>query len=182
MRAIGQLVQPTDQGAVGVVLGEPHLLEDDLALGVELGLGEVGVDGDVGQQLQASAEVLGRQHDVVVGVVVRGEGVALPAQPLDETVDRAGWSGRRALEEHVLEVVGEPELVRGLVAAARPQPELERHHLAGAVLVDDHHDAAGQNLAAGPGALACPAAGGAGDEGQGQGGQGRRSAHLSPPR
>jgi len=44
-----------------IVLGQPHLLEDDLALGVELALLEARVDGDVGEQLDAGAHVLGRQ-------------------------------------------------------------------------------------------------------------------------
>src|SRR5262249_34586073 len=38
MGRVTDFVEPPDHEAVGIVLGQPHLLEDDLALGVELAL------------------------------------------------------------------------------------------------------------------------------------------------
>src|SRR5438034_511011 len=58
----------------------------------------------------------------------------------------AGWPRRRALEEHVLEVVRQPELGRRLVAPAHAQPELHRHDVARAVLLADDDDAVRQHL------------------------------------
>ncbi len=150
MRHVRHLVEAPHHEAVGIVLGEAHLLEDDLALGVELVLIEARVDSDVGEQLHAGPHVLGRQDHVEVGVVVRGESIARSAQTFDERVDRARGPRRRALEEHVLEVVRESELVGRLVAPAHAHPELERHHVAGAVLLSDQHDAVGQHHARGP--------------------------------
>src|SRR2546429_9990866 len=51
MGRVTDFVEPPDHEAVGIVLGQPHLLEDELALRVELALLGARVDGDVGEQL-----------------------------------------------------------------------------------------------------------------------------------
>src|SRR5438046_966571 len=74
-------------------------------------------------------------HDVVVRVVVRRERVARAAEALDQRVDGAGRPRRRALEQHVLEVVGETELALVLITAADAYPELRRDDFSRAVLL-----------------------------------------------
>ena len=179
MRGVADLVEAPQQELLGVILDEIHLLEDDLLLVVDLVGREARVGREVGQQLDAGAQMLDGHHEVVVRRIVRRVGIARSAEALDHRVDRARWAGRRPLEQHVLDVVGQAELVGGLVAAAHPHPELERDDVARAMLLDDQDDAVGQYRASrlGQRDRARAAGGGApGEPQQGDDGCGAREA------
>jgi hypothetical protein len=105
------------------------------------------VGREIREQLHTLAQVLDRHLEVVVRRVARGKRVARPAEALDHRVDRAGRPRRRALEQHVLDVVSRAELAGGLVASAHAHPELERDDVACAMLLDDQDNAVREHLA-----------------------------------
>ena len=63
---------------------------------------------DVREQVDREREVLVEHLDVVAGVFLRGERVELPADGIDCLRDVLSRAGRGALEEHVLDEVGNP--------------------------------------------------------------------------
>ena len=155
MRRIGRLGEAALQEALRIVLGEVHLLEHDLLLALELGGHEGGVDGDVGEQRGGGAQAREGDDEVVMREVVRRERVAVAAEAFDLGVDRPRWPRRRSLEEHVLEIVREPQLGGRLVASAHAQPELHGDDVTGAVLLADDDDAVGQDVPRRSGGAAC---------------------------
>src|SRR3989442_355758 len=128
---------------------EPHLLEHDFFLELELGLVEDGVDADVGEHLDGRNRTRHRQYRMIERVVERGSSVHPSADTFDIPVHEAPGARGCALEEHVLEVVGKAELQRGLVAASGTYPQLYCDDLAGAKLLNDDADAVRQNVADG---------------------------------
>ena len=92
------------------VLAQPHFLEDDFLLELELGLIEDRVDADVGEHLDGRDGTRRRQHRMIVSVVERGSGVHPSTHTFDISFHEAPSARGRALEEHVLEVVGKAEL------------------------------------------------------------------------
>ena len=130
----------------GIVVVETHFLEHNLLLGLEeIGL-QAGVHADVHEHLDARHDLARRQDRVIEGVVPRRPGVDTSADSLDLALDEPCRARRRTLEEHVLEIVGQPQLARALVPRARLHPELQRDDVAGAMLLDDHRDAVGEDV------------------------------------
>ena len=124
------LVDLTEHEAPRVVLGEAHLLQHDALLEVERGRVERRVHADVGEHLDACHGAPGREDGVIVGVVERRSRVDPAADPFHLALDEARRSECGALEEHVLEVVREPELGGRLVSATGADPELDGDDLA----------------------------------------------------
>ena len=85
-----------------VVRLDARLLEDDLALALDLLGIERRAEGHVGEQLDGGLDRVRRHDDVVVRVVERGDGVGAAADALDGAVDVAGPELVGALEQHVL--------------------------------------------------------------------------------
>ena len=83
---------------------------------------------------------------MVVREVERGAGIHPASGPLHLSIDEASGPGRRAFEEHVLEIVGEAELVRRLVASARLHPQLNGDDVARPMLFDDDANAVEQDV------------------------------------
>ena len=132
-------IELPDEEASGVVLAESHLLEHHPLLTLE-GLGvEAGVDADVRERLDPRQRPRCWQHHVIEGVVERRPSVHPAAHALDVALDEPVRPRRRPFEEHVFEVVREPQLRRCFVATAGLHPELERDDVTGAVFLD--HDA-----------------------------------------
>jgi hypothetical protein len=149
MTAEDHVVELPGEVALRAVLVEPHLLEHDLLLEIELGLVEHRVDADVGEHLDRRHRAQLRKHRVVEGVVPRGARVHPSADALDVAVDESPRPGRRTLEEHVLEVMRQAQLGRGLVSSAGANPQLHRDDLAGSKLLDDDPHAVRQDVAHG---------------------------------
>jgi hypothetical protein len=126
---------------VGVVEPLLDLLEDDVALALELDRVEAGVHQRVGQDVHAGVEELAGQDQVVDGLVIAGPGVDLAAGRLDLLGDLAHPALARPLEQHVLEDVGDAGQRGGLVGGADLHPGLEGHHRSGVVLFQDHLEA-----------------------------------------
>ena len=165
---VHHLVQRLRGDRAGVVQLAPGLLDDHLQLAAEL----VGVDGRVHQRVALDgdrlAQVVGREHHVVGGVIVAGAGVEVAAGGLGVPGDLPRPAARRALEEHVLQHVRDPGPAVRFVE--EPGLHVGHHggHGGGAVALDQEREAVGQHLAA--------HAGGPGGRGGGHAGKGKGSA------
>ena len=143
--------QHAPEGGAGRVGGAADLLQDHVALALDLDRVERGVLRRVGQDVQRGVEAPGGQHDVEVRPVLGGRGVHLAAEAGDRLIDHAGPPRGRPLEEQVLDEVRQPRLVGGLVARARPDPELHRGDLGRVVGLEHGREAVRQADPLGPG-------------------------------
>ena len=126
---VAGLLQEVEDEIVGRVLDLADLLEDDVALLLELGRVEGRALQDVGQDVGGELEVAREDAGEVGGVLARGVGVEAAADALDLLGDGARAAGRGALERHVLEQVGDAVDLGGLVAGADVDPDADRRGL-----------------------------------------------------
>jgi hypothetical protein len=119
-------------GGVELALG---FLDDDLQLAGELGLVDQRMAEGVGLDVHRLREARGRQDGEIAGVIVAGAGVEIAARALGLTGDGPDAAARGALEEHVLEHVGDAQPAVGLVEEARLHVGHHRHHRRRAVLL-----------------------------------------------
>jgi hypothetical protein len=134
-RRLHHLVEP----AVGVVVDPlASLLDDDVALGQELGIAEAEVRHAVGFEGHHRGEMLGRDGLVEGGIVLGGEGIVLAAHQrytVRELARRRVW---RALEHQVLEEMGDARFAdRRVGPAGLIDQHLHDHRRA--VVLDDHN-------------------------------------------
>ena len=108
---------------VGRVLHHLDLLEHNRLFALELLGVEDRVQEDVGQEIDRERQVLVEHLDVEAGVLFGGERVHLTADGVHGTGDRLGAARRGPLEHEVLDQVGHPAAVFGLVA----RPGLDPH-------------------------------------------------------
>ena len=117
-----RLAEEGDHPVVGRVLLHGDLLEDHLALGLDL----VGPEGrrpeDVAEDVEPEDELPGREARVVRRVLLGGEGVHLAAHGVDRLGDLGGRAGLGALEQQVLEEVRGAGHGRRLVTSSRRPP------------------------------------------------------------
>ena len=133
--------------AVGhVVVALPLLLLDDVALVVEVLLGQRVEQVPVPVGLQPEREVQGALGDrlEVVGAVEPGRRVETAALGHQRAEVLAALDVARALEHQVLEEVGEPGPPGRLVPRPDAHPEVHGDGRDGVVLGDDHPQAVGQ--------------------------------------
>jgi hypothetical protein len=116
------------RGRVFLELGE--LVQDHLALALQLVGREAAVQHDVGQQLDEGRQVLRQAFDVEGCVVLVGVGVDLGAQALGVEVDALAVARGRALEGHVLHHVADAVQPPRLVLAAGADEHAQAHRLA----------------------------------------------------
>ena len=110
-----------------LVLVHEDLFEDHLALGLDLVGPEGGSADDVAEDVEAQVEVLVEEAGVEGRVLLGGEGVHLAADGLDRLGDLASRALFGALEQQVLEEVGDAGQFRTLVPRPDIDPEAERH-------------------------------------------------------
>ena len=118
MVAERELVEQLVGGRENVFLVLDQLVQDHLALALELGLGKAAVEDDVAEHGDEARRVLGQAAHVVRGVVLVGVGVDVGAEPLGIEVDLLAGALVRALERHVLDEVADAVEAPALVAAA----------------------------------------------------------------
>ncbi len=131
-------LQPLAELRGRIVVGPlPALLDDDLALRPDHGVGDLQIGHAVGLEPHRQRQVLERHRRVEGGVVLRGVGVLLAADP----GDRGGVLARRhrlgAAEHQVLEEMRGARLADRIVGGA----DLVEHHLGddrGAVVGHQH--------------------------------------------
>ena len=111
---------------VGVVVRFAELLQDDAALDLDVVGLERRREHDIAQQIHRFRETAVERVRVEAGVLLRREGVDVPAQAIDRPRDLDGRTAAGALEEDMLQEVGDPPLPGGLLARARPDEEAER--------------------------------------------------------
>ena len=79
---------------VGRLVGvHQDLVEDDRALGVDVGGAQGRVPHDLAQDVEPEREVLGQQPDVEGGVLLGGEGVAVTPHLVERLGDGGGRAG-----------------------------------------------------------------------------------------
>ena len=106
----------------GLVLVHEDLLEDHLALGLDLVGAERRRPHDVGEDVEAELEVVVEHARVERGVLLGGEGVHVAAHRLDRLRDVACRPGVGALEQQVLEEVRGARPARASRRATRRRP------------------------------------------------------------
>ena len=130
---------------VGIVVVHRDLVEDHVALGLDV-LGREQRGGDhVAEHVHGQAEVLVEDPGVEAGVLLGGEGVELTAHRVqrDRDVERRPLAG--ALEEQVLEEVRAAVQGRRLVAGAHADPDPDAGRADAGQLLGDHPQPAGQD-------------------------------------
>ena len=128
MRAEHRLGRDVVDEVVRRVLDHRDLLEDDLALGVDVD--ERRPEDHVGHDVERALEPVVGDARVDDGRLARGRGVQLAAELVEDLGDLLRRVARRALEEQVLDEVRDARARVGLVARARadPEPERDRAH------------------------------------------------------
>ena len=121
-----RLVEDVEDELPGVVAVGADLLDDDLALAVDLVVGQQRPDDQLGQDVHGTGRLADRQPAPVDGRLAIGGGVARAADALDGLGDEARRRvGLGALEGDVLHEVGDAGLLTGL--AARASQDVGRH-------------------------------------------------------
>ena len=178
---VGQLVDAQEGGDVGlVVVVLLALLDDGVALVLEVGRGEVQVGHAVGLEPQGQLEGVAGDGLPVFGVVGSGRAVADPARLGDDGEVLHLADVRRALEHHVLEEVGEAGSSRRLDGGA--DVVMDGDGDGGDQVVGGDDDA--EAVVEGPGGDGEVQGGGRRDgrqDGEGQEQGGRDSGHVGPP-
>ena len=118
----GRVLQQLVGDLVGAVAGGGDLLQDHLALALELVLGVARDLQDVGQDVEREADVGLERAREVGGGLQAGGGIELAADRLDLLGDVAGAAPLGALEGHVLEQMRDAVLGLALVARAGAPP------------------------------------------------------------
>ena len=101
---------------LGLVLVHRDLLEDHLALGVDLARRQRRVGEHLGEEVERRLRVRVQEPRVEVRRLLAGRGVGLRAHPVEELGDLDRGAARRSLEQQVLEEVREPRLRGCLIA------------------------------------------------------------------
>ena len=122
-----------------LVLIHRDLLQHDVALGIDLGVGRS--EQHLGQQLEGSLGVLVEEAGVEVGRLLAGGGVHRRPQPVEDLGDLDRRVVLGALEEHVLEEMRDARLRGRLVARAGPHPEAQRDRAHRGHRLGDHPNA-----------------------------------------
>src|SRR5437588_2425329 len=128
----------------GLVLVHQDLLEDHLALGLELVGAERRRTDDVAQDVEAEVEVVVEQARVEGRVLLGGEGVHLAAHRLHRLRDLPSRALLSALEQQVLEEVRHTPELETFVAGSDVDPEAERYRAHIRHPLGDETDAVGQ--------------------------------------
>src|SRR5262245_28825113 len=140
----GGVLQELVGDLVGAVAGGGDLLQDDLALTLELLLGVARQLQDIRENIESDADIGFEHPGKVGGGLQAGGGVELAADRLDLLGDIAGAAPLRALEGHVLEQMGDAVLGQGLVPGTGGHPNAERHGFHMRHMVRHHAQTVGQ--------------------------------------
>ena len=130
---------------VGGVLHHLDLLEDHRLLLLDIVRREERPHQDVAEEIHRQGQVLVEHAHVEAGVLLRGEGIHVPAYRVDGAGDRLRGAGRRPLEDEMLDEVGDPPALLGLHAGARVHPHPHRHRAHMRHRLGDEADAVGED-------------------------------------
>ena len=143
--AVGLLGEQVVHHVVGVVVVHRDLVEDHVALGLDVLGGEQRGGDHVAEHVDRQAEVLVEDPRVEAGVLLGGERVELAADRVerDRDVERGPLAG--ALEQQVLEEVRAAVQGRRLVARADADPDPDAGRPDAGQLLGDDAQPAGQD-------------------------------------
>ena len=111
---------------VGIVFVDLDLFQDHAPLALDLSGGEHRVQHQVGQHVERDRHVLGQRLYVEADGLFAGKGVQVPADRIHFAGDVLGRTGARALENHVLDKVGDSVGLRGLATRTGLDPHPHR--------------------------------------------------------
>src|SRR5262245_28776129 len=140
----GHLLQELVGDLVRAVAGGSNLLQDHLALALQLLLGVTGALQDIGEDVEREADVAGQHARVVGRGLQTGRGIELATDGLDLLGNIACGAPLSALEGHVLQKMRDALLGGRLVARADTHPHAHRHRLQVRHAVGDDAQAVGQ--------------------------------------
>jgi len=106
-----------------LIFGPSDLFDDDALFTLQLFGIDEGVEHHVGENVDAVLDFTGKDAAVIARHLLVGECIEGAAPAFDFFGDLAGSSGVGALEEHVLDEVGDAGLVLFFVTAAGLAPE-----------------------------------------------------------
>jgi hypothetical protein len=109
------------------VLDHLDLFEDDLLLAGDVLRRKDRVRHQIGEHVHGERQVLVEHLDVIPRIFLRGERVELAADRVHLLRDVLGGAGGRALEQHVLDEVGDAGMRERLVTRPARQPHANRH-------------------------------------------------------
>jgi hypothetical protein len=127
MAIVQQLVQCLRRDGAGIVRLPLRFLDDHLELAAQLFAVDQRSRVRVCLDFEAMLKRRGREDRVVARVIVDRPGIQVAAQRLGLLRDLADAARGRALEEHVLEHVGDADHVIGFVEVARADVGDDRH-------------------------------------------------------
>src|SRR5438094_246712 len=111
---------------VGRILGLRDLLDNDLALALDLRRIEDRFKKDVREQISRHRQILAEHFRVVTGVFLASERVQYSADGVDLFCDLRGGTLAGALEEQMLDKMRDPVLRRLLVTRSVLNPDSDR--------------------------------------------------------
>ena len=111
-----------------VILGV-NLFQDDLPLPFQVPRRQLGLKDQVAQQVQQPGQALRQDSPVEAGLLLAGEGVALPAQLVDFPGYVQDVAPGGALKGHVLQEMGQTVLGAGLIPGAHVEPNPHRRRV-----------------------------------------------------
>ena len=120
-----RLAEQVEHLLLGLVLVHRDLLEDHLALGVDLD--QPRTEHHVGHHVERGRQMLVDHAGEDRGRLLAGAGVELGAHPIEDLVDLDRLVAVGPLEQQVLEQVRQPRLAVGLIAGTGPDPDPDRH-------------------------------------------------------
>ena len=126
------------QGRGLVVDARATLLQDHVALRIDVLVGQVEIDHPVRFHRHHQLQPVLGDHLEVGGQIVAGHGVVVAALASHDLGELAGRDLARALEHQMLEKVRQAGLARRAVGGADLVPDPMRHHRR-AVVLDHHH-------------------------------------------
>ena len=146
--APGLLGEELVDDVVGVVVVHGDLVEDHVALGLDVVGGQQRAGDHVAEDVDGQRQVLVEDPGVEAGVLLGGEGVELTADLVERDGDVEGRALSGALEQQVLEEVRGAVQGGGLVARADADPDADRGRADARHVLGDDAQAAGQDGAA----------------------------------
>ena len=131
---------------IGIVLVHLDLFEDDAAFAGDVFGGECRMKNQVGENLKRDRNIFVQHLDVEADALLGGEGVHVAADGIDLAGDLLGGAVLGALEDHVLDEVGDAVRLRSLVARAGLEPNTDGSRADVLHLLGDDGEAVRQHL------------------------------------
>ena len=122
---IADFMQPVEDDVIRRIQRLTDFLQDDMALGLDIGLAEHGVQHDVGDHVQGHHHIARQDAGIIGCHLAAGIGVDIAAHILDLFGDPQGRAPAGALEGHVFQKMRDAVLGGRFVPPARFDPKAD---------------------------------------------------------